>query len=252
MKKVHLFLLTAVLLGSCKQNKPALNKADSLLVKGHLSKNNRSLSTLKVGETKSISSPIKSLPFGSKILIDFHFPPDWYIAGSASKKEEVIEDTFINAYQFYSELIKRKATIKLPINRLEYIRLNYPYRFLDSITDSTDSIRYQLPNIGPYECYYSQIVAKGFTSDNLEDEKEICSESGNLILYDPHTHNAKVLNVFFKAESFVLEDTRLFYIDKTGSIQIFNCSGDDESVDFKKEFVINVGKNGEVVIKKGQ
>ncbi|TZF83776.1 hypothetical protein FW774_09920 [Pedobacter sp. BS3] len=184
------------------------------------------------------------LPFGSDILANTKFPSKWDTSEEATDKDKQIDDLWLQAYHYYNVIDEKKVISKPNIKNVEYIRLNYPYNFIDSITNSIDSVRYQLPDFGPYKCYYAQLTYLKAI------EKPYCREAGNLILYNPETGHAKVINVFFSTEGEIEAEYRLFYIGKNRVIQIFYSKGGELESYFKREFLIRVDDDGKVVIKK--
>lgn len=190
--------------------------------------------------------------FGSKILANFHFPADWKLDPdtSASESDEVAHRNWIKVYQFFGEIDEIKTIPKPEIKNIEYLRIKYKSNYTDDPVDSLinpiDSIRIKLPNIGPYECYYSQQITRRYESpDDYFFDYE--SKAGNIILYDPKTSTAKVINTFFSEES-LNGKIRYFYIALDKTIHIFNGDFTELDASLKHDYIVKIKANGKIEI----
>lgn len=201
-------------------------------------------------KTQRENSAHIAFPFGSPILSTYKFPTDFHDLNNLEKEAY---QKYIKASQFYYVLNKKPSLLSLEVKEVAHIRVNFPYEFEDNVTHLIDSIRYKLPNIGPYECYYSfqqSPQQMGTEMIPLEEEQLVCNSAGNLILYDRKQNKAKVITIYFNVSGGWSEIERLFYINTKKEIQVFKAVGDEGAITFHKEFTAFIKQDGEVVIQK--
>ncbi|OAQ42814.1 hypothetical protein A5893_17310 [Pedobacter psychrophilus] len=186
------------------------------------------------------------LPFGSIYLENLDTSYGW-----DSPKWDNVDLLNSNILDYYRMLNKLKVISKPNILKKEYLKLKFTTPFIDSITHSIDSIRYQFENIGPYECYYAQLEDDFIKYPaGFYDEKRLCKKSGNLILYNPKTQVAKIINIFTIIQEPYDYESRNFFIGKNKEIKIFQFVGDDGGLTgFYQNYSIKILDNGEIKIK---
>ena len=166
---------------------------------------------------------------------------------------EISRNHFLEIYQYYDRIYSRRSLPKPIISKIEYIKLEYPKPFIDSLTHNIDSIKYKIGKIGPYVAYYSSISSDSVKFPfGLADQNLLCNVAGNLILYNPNNHLAKVITVNYTAtESFNVEN-RFFYVTRSNEIHIIDYINSDEISGgfFQKEYLIKIHNSGEITIKK--
>lgn len=108
---------------------------------------------------------------------------------------------------------------------------------IDSSLLKLTQYKYKFPNIGKYQAYYMYHQSAATAKDALLDYiKNTCgnmnySDFGYIILFDPITFNATVLNV---SNSFYIDSDwqRFFFIDKNYAIHLIDqnwTDGDEDS-----------------------
>jgi hypothetical protein len=243
--KILFFICLLALLFSCNNNK---------IKEDNRNQNERE----KVQPTDSLHSDSKTnlnsypldgkFPFGYVYLENIDTSLDW-----DSLK---LESNFDKIYNYYKSLNRLKTISKVDISDTTYINLQYgqPFNrnsFIDSITISLDSIRYKLENIGPYECYYTQLNDDSVRyPPNFYDDERLCRSSGNLIFYDPLSRLAKVITIYNIITQPYETEYRFFFINKNKEIKIFTAqSNEGELSIFYQSYSIKVLDNGEIKIK---
>src|SRR5690606_35765253 len=125
--------------------------------------------------------------------------------GARSTYHEKILNKLIEFYQYKLEKVK---TNDCPSFK-KVIYFKYPFtwqgKFNDSIILTLDSCKYRLPNIGPYETYYiytyPSFPAEHYQNKSLEERDPVLWAVGNLLLLDPKTKEAKILNIYASVSS---------------------------------------------------
>ncbi len=246
--KILIYLCLLVVLLSCQDNKKeekerSNRKSDSIQLETAFLKN---AEDSVVGDSSDLYPLTSKLPFGSVYLENLDTSYGW-----DSPKWKNVNNLFLKIYRYYERLTSIRTIKGLDIKKINYIKLQDKLPFVDSITNSIDSIRYKFEGIGPYECYYSQINDDGVKyPPNFYEEKRLCKSSGNLILYNSVTNVANVINVYNIISEPYNEKERYFFIDKNKEIKIFQFEGDDGGLtNFYQNYSIKILDNGEIKIK---
>ena len=208
---------------------------------------NQLLITSQNGTPSNI--PINAdLPFGPSLLETYKFPTEWSRLESDPKGQ--INNKKLSEIQELFNGINLAKSINSPkIKELEFINLS---DFKDSLLFSIDSIKYRLPNLGPYECFYSFMdVSRPHEEDkDYEERSDQLIETGNLILYDPKTQKAKVINIYNSIAGIFWGSGRYFYLGKNEEIKLFYHKSDEDVSKLLQRFTIKVQNNGKIKIKK--
>lgn len=191
-----------------------------------------------------------SLPFGCNDLMPFTLSD--YVTVYNQYNEDPIRDSiyrrFARLHDCYWE-INRAATISHPLfSNVKHLKLEVPYQFKDLATFLIDSVRYRLPNIGPYQCYYSyQVAAQPDTAEVSMEEEELTSRSaGNLIFYNPADKSTTAITIYLEIEAFERGISRFFFIGDDKEIIVYDFKGDEVDVDIIKRHVIKVDEQGRI------
>jgi hypothetical protein len=196
-------------------------------------------------------------PFGCDLLVGYEFPDS--LATVFLPEDTVVselEKKFNQLMACTNNLNTRDGTIALPTIRSSvFIDLGgYERRkFDDSLLNVKNNCKYHLPNIGPYECYYTynyELPFQNKLSAAYTKDMSWCAQAGNLILYDPLSKNAKILNVFIELmrEHSVFE--RYFFVDAEKSIYIFDTIAQDGLIVIRNRIKIVVLSSGEIEVSK--
>lgn len=100
-----------------------------------------------------------------------------------------------------------------------------------------DSLKYRLPDIGNYQCYYY-----------FEKSKLKYGEYGNLLLLDPKTKRGKTLNVYYEIGGDQHVDFRYFYLN-AGVLRIYEGSCYDDGCGLRESFTVEIKAEGQINIK---
>lgn len=216
-----------------------------------------------------------SLPFGNSYILNL---PEFIKLNQKTYSDS--SDAYykyIHIREFYNRLTIKDTILKPSIKKIEQINLGFHYSFINSIPPLIEDFRYQLPNMGPYKCFYaSQHFATGSVSlyginnkeNSAKNSRYDLIESTSLILYDQAAKKAKVINIHHSIRTLNAEGLsnqkfdidvyytpasfeRLFYIDTDKLIRIYDIKTDEETGDLsiKNDFIIRVSDSGEIIVK---
>jgi hypothetical protein len=203
---------------------------------------------------------ITALPFGPKGW------PDKIVADSNFYFDLIGQ----NLWDDYDQRVDAKLYQLPPVNSIKYIQLQHDLdnylcngKPVDSVLKLT-KYRHRLPDAGKYKIYYmcnSGNVDFDYPPDFIKYcIKFIYQKYGYLILYEPKTRHAVVINIyhFYYVDSV---HERTFYIDKNYNIHILDQSwtdGDEGSdgkipavPNFEKRRTITITANAEIEITEG-
>ncbi len=240
-----IMLFNIFLLSSCGQTVQNNDNHKDSIVKDRVTAKKRD--SVKQASTNIFYGPdtITKLPFGSRILKIYKFK-------EYSKVPEIdpsIESTELTPDQKkYEELFKEFQSLHnhfpIVMPKIEkFTRINIGDS--NSCTDSTkyqSEIKYHLPNFGPYQAYYQY--------HRFENDYVNCTEYGDLVLYNPQSKEAKMLNIYKIYGGEFQEECWFFYIDAAKVINIYIYYVDENDLTMKKAFDIRISDNGEIKIDK--
>lgn len=133
-------------------------------------------------------------------------------------------------------------TSKLKPEILEFKHIKIGKDFLNTVYYDTitqhkiDSLKYRLPDIGDYQCYYF-----------YEQSKKIFGQYGNLLLLDPKSKTGKTLNIYYEVGGDQHVSFRYFYLDKS-TIKIYQGSCYDDGCGLTESFNVNIKSDGQITI----
>lgn len=185
------------------------------------------------------SNNIISLPFGCDILVNHKFPK-WRKEDISNENTLPHEKEFQAVSLCFNQMNSSGQLTAIPfIKKIEKIEFGNRQgcNCIDSIYPT--QFRYQLPNMGPYMCYY------------LYDSKGACGncmEYGRLLLYDFKSQKAKILNIFMEIGGDQNVSYRQFYIEKDKTIRIFEGACYDDGCSLLEKCQIEILDDGQVQI----
>ena len=220
-----------------------------------------------VGGSTNVQSPISyesgknqktTFPFGCSILKSHQFPQYWDVPSDDDESSEAHENVNQKALDKVDKLyedLNRGPSCKGPLIKSEkFVLVDHESQLMQYEKVFKAKFKYQLPNIGPYQVYYQYVKVPMSYYYKLEDKSDgldkLYLEYGNLVLYNPKTMSAQILNIYntFSYKEPTGGFSRFFYIEKSGIIKIFE-SGEGESSSFlKMTKIITVFNNGQISI----
>lgn len=245
MKKLnYLWILISII--ACNSNIKDKERKDDIVIDKKTAINNQ---VPNQGKDSSVLYPLNGkLPFGSVYLENLDTSYGW-----DSPKWKNVDDLNLKIYRYYESINYLKIIPKPEILEIDSIKLKYSKHFIDSLTNLSNYIRYKFENIGPYECYYSQITENLTTTypPNFDYDKRRIETSGNLILYNAVSKTAKIINIHSIISEPYDGEESFFFIGKDKIIKIYHFEGDDGGItNFYQIYSITVLDNGEIKINK--
>jgi hypothetical protein len=210
------------------------------------------------GETKpnspffkaSLRDTISKLPFGSPILVRHKFPKNWNYPGE-DDAAPLSNPHLAASYKlifFYNHINTLKPTLLLQPTTIKKIAIGDDSLITEDKEKLNPKIAYQLPDFGPYKCYYQNDYRnhKGLKSKDFKNYLEI----GNLILYNQKGRLANILKIYtsYSHNDSFDECHRFFYISKDKSIFIYTCCLGETEGYMKKTQIITVNSAGKIII----
>lgn len=189
-----------------------------------------------ISSTNASSIPVNAeYPFGCAELTAFTYPRHWEgnleEIGHLKQPDGQLFEHIGHCFN----LIHSVKKIETPtILHVELIEIGTTFKLANNLNitkqSSFDHCLYRLPDIGIYEVYYA------------------FNQYGNLILLNPATHDAKLLNIYADDlggdSSTVL---RYFYMEKN-EIQIYEASYYDDGCTLNKHSTITIQADGQLNI----
>ena len=181
-------------------------------------------------------------PFGCADLIKYKYPKHW--DGDLENYGQLKQPKgleFENIGQCFGE-INRIVTNKLKPEILELKHLKIGQDFLNTVYYDTitqhkiDSLKYRLPDIGAYQCYYF-----------YEQSKGIFGQYGNLLLLDPKTKTGRTLNIYYEVGGDQHVNFRYFFLNES-TIRIYEGSCYDDGCSLTERFNVMIKSDGQITI----
>jgi hypothetical protein len=196
---------------------------------------------------------ITKLPFGDQALIDFKFPKKWMHAVDAiDKLKGPIEKASDKLDQFYYHLNAVKSIKPILIINIKFVPSKNAPLINKKYYNFKHGIKYRLPDFGPYQCYYHYLQFSYPVKVLSTDHREYL-EIGSIVLYDPKTKTANVLNIFDSYTSDGADDfwgvNNYFYIDSTKKITIYKSVGEETESTMEKSQEITIQDDGKILVK---
>lgn len=233
MKKNLLILICCSIIWSCSNRTvDTSNSIDTPATQNNL-----------VAETYTSKIQINtSFPFGCADLTKYKYPMHWdgdlenygQLKQPKGKEFENIGQCFRGINGIMTNKLKPE------ILELKHIKIGKDFLntvYYDTITQhKIDSLKYRLPDIGNYQCYYF-----------YEQSKKTFGQYGNLLLLDPKSKTGKTLNVYYEVGGDQHVNFRYFYIDKA-TIRIYEGSCYDDGCGLAESFKVNIKSDGQITI----
>jgi hypothetical protein len=257
MKGFSILSISVVILTACSGSKTLENKIEKraeTIARNQVKE--ESLSHPKSNTSKNFRSTAKTVgfPFGSDILMNYKFPKAWVNNNESDSIRNINNEMDNKLIKFYNELNALGGSVKLPFTKVTPVKLDYPWKFNSRLIYQIYNLKYRLPSIGPYECYYVygevsvQYMIKEKKGIDFENQKPIWHEAGNLILFNPITKAAKLLNIYLSVAAPFSGYKRLFYINRDKKIHVYDFETDEEDTTFRQTYLISILDNGEIKV----
>lgn len=197
----------------------------------------------KVGAAATIrlqSIPVNAVfPFGCPNLISKRWLADTENYGQLKKPENQEFDKIYECFASINNVLSKSAN--LGVDEISVFKIgsesNSGLNFDTAAQQRIDSLKYRLPDIGCYQCYYF-----------FESRKD---SYGNLLLWNAVKRKGKILNIYYEVGGEQNIDFRYFYFVGQ-SIKIFEGSCYDDGCSLMEKYKVNIGAEGEIVINKIQ
>jgi len=156
---------------------------------------------------------------------------------------------------FYRKLANARAFKSPDINAVEYVHKGDDSLLFKYYHRPKADFKYRLPDFGIYRAYYQCFEIPMPEVYKLQDDPtspdKLYYDYGNLVLYEPKTKKAKILNIYntFSDKEPTARFSRYFYIDKNKVIQIYEAGEGEEQSFMKKTQEITILGNGSISIK---
>lgn len=178
------------------------------------------------------------IPFGCPNLTTKYWEADPENYGRLKQPEEKefneIGECFarinnVNTLQLKPEIVETK-----------HIKIGRDFKntiYYDTVAQQNiDSLKYRLPDIGNYQCYY-------FFGKSIN----MYGDYGNLLLLDPKLKKGKTLNIYYEVGGDQHVNFRYFYLDGD-TIRIYEGSCYDDGCSLTEKFTVEIKTDGQISI----
>jgi hypothetical protein len=191
----------------------------------------------------AIKIPVNAqLPFGFADLLNYSQPKHWEADSKNYGQLKLPDSKAFEAISYYFQTLHKAQTLTTMPDVVEknYLQIGpicTDTFYCDNLTQQkTDSLKYRLPDIGNYECYYF-----------FERSKNRDSEYGSLLLLDPKTKKGKTLNIHYMIGGEQSINYRYFYINDN-EIKLFEGYCYDDGCSLNERFRVKIDAGGEIKI----
>ncbi len=179
-------------------------------------------------------------PFGYSDLTKFEYPKFW--KGDLENYGQLIKpdgEEFKRIGEYFRKLHANPTIGKSPrVIKIEQIKLNFDNDHLDTIASkAVDNVKFRLPNIGKFKCYYSFQKSDGKFG-----------EYGNLLLIDSITQIGKTINVYNQVSGDQSIEFKYFTFDGK-TIKVYNGFCYDDGCKLSETSNISIQNDGQIVVK---
>ena len=179
-----------------------------------------------------------SIPFGCSNLTSKHWEAD---PENYGRLKQPGEKEFREIGACYARINKVSSQLLAPKTpEAKHIKIGVDFTntvFYDTIAQrNIDSLKYRLPNIGRYQCYYY-----------FGQSKKMFGDYGVLLLFDPKRNIAKTINVYYEVGGDQHVNLRYFYLEDA-TIRIYEGSCYDNGCGLTEKFKVNIRANGQINI----
>lgn len=195
-------------------------------------------------------SNVADLPFGDSLLVKDMLPEYWktpIYSDNMNIKPNKYEKTLASIGNFYNHIAGKKIGQLPKIEKIERLELKKDNYCKCSELLQPDSFNIQLPDIGIYKCYY--VSNTSYYNQKLNELcMNTCRAYGYIFLLDSTSHVAKSLPVYYEGNGESYSAFRYFYLNKNGSVKIFEGRCYDNECSLKLTTEILLSKDGEIKI----
>ncbi len=201
-------------------------------------------------QTQPTEIPINAnYPFGCTDLHEFKFELKLFARATNSYRDVMQEreervskrkelEAFIQCFDSIHQVETQK--VKPEVRRLAHLTLSKQFTYMldfdSTARNRVDNLKYRLPDIGKYECYYF-----------FEQSNKLPGYYGNLLLLDPKTKVGTPINIYYAVGANKSMAIRYFNIDGE-TIQIFEGSYTVADCFLRESFKIHIKPNGEIMV----
>lgn len=230
MKLKILSLISVLTLLACN------SKVSDISLKSKIPKSTETTPTQSIIDTLKINT---KFPFGYSGLAKFKYPKFW--KGDLENYGQLIKpdgEDFDQIGEYFRKLHANPTIGNSPeVTKIEQITLKYDNDYLDSIASkSVNNVKFRLPNVGKFKCYYSFQQAKGRFG-----------EYGNLLLIDSITKIGKVINVYNEVSGDQSVEFRYFTFDGK-TIKLYNGICYDDGCELTETNNISIQNDGQIIV----
>jgi len=201
---------------------------------------------------------ITNLPFGNPLLVKHKFPKGgWNVPlddSTIGKSVSIHTDALNKVGSFYIKLGEDKSIKGPVIKQLHYLIMGDDSRLIAYERKFQADFKCQLPDFGPYKCYYQDYQVPMAYYYELEDKSDgsekLYFEYGNLVFYNPQNEQAKVLNVYnsYSYKEPTGGGNRYFFVDVKKTITIYDAWQGESHDIIKKAQEVKIQNDGQIVI----
>jgi hypothetical protein len=196
---------------------------------------------------------ITNIPFGDPALINFKFPKKWkHPVDAPDDQKGPIDKVNDQVDKFYYHLNTVRSIKPIPIINIKFVHSKNAPLINKKYYNFKHGIKYRLPDIGPYQCYYHYLNFS-YPVNVLSIDQRQYLEIGSLVLYDPKTKTANILNIFDNYTSDGADDfwgvSNFFYIDSNKKITIYRSVSEETENTMGKSEEITITDDGKILVK---
>lgn len=179
-----------------------------------------------------------SLPFGCQGLTTRRWEADPENYGGLKKTPGKEFEDFGKCYAS----INNSPSLSFKLDRIEinHIKIGVDFKdlaYFDTLCQqSIDSLKFRLPDIGKYQCYYF-----------FNQSEKMYGYFGNLLLLDPTRRMGKTLNIYYEVAGDQHVSFRYFLLEGE-TIKLYEGSCYDDGCSLSEKFTVGIKSNGNIII----
>jgi len=183
-----------------------------------------------------------SLPFGCADLTNYKYPKRWDAdMENYGQLKQPQGKEFEDIGQCFGAINKAAPhPVKPDIHAATHLKIGKDFLntfYYDTIAQQKiDSLKYRLPDIGNYQCYYF-----------YEQSESIYGYYGILLLLDAKSKAGKTLNVYYEVSGDQHVEFRYFYFDGV-TIRIYEGSCYDDGCGLTENYRVNITADGQITV----
>lgn len=194
--------------------------------------------TLNDRTEKALIQINRNFPFGCENLTTKYWPADPKRYGRLKQPDE---KEFEKLSECYAQINKTPTLpLKPEITESQHIKIGKDFQntaYFDTIAQqSCDSLKYRLPDVGIYQCYYF-----------FEQSKIQFGDYGTLLLFEPNIKTGKTLTIYYEVGGDQHVNYRYFFIAEN-AIKIFEGACYDDGCSLTEKFTVNIEADGKITV----